>query len=115
KDARGLAVRDEALVLRLQLFSRFLMFRVQRNAGDGTDLLTLRLIEMPDAFSAARRIDFVDLGTHVDGVVRAHRFAHIAVDAFVGDHQRHDYLPLLLSVQPSWRSASRLMACTTLG
>jgi hypothetical protein len=29
-------------------------------------------------------------------LVRALRFAHVAVDAFVGDHQRHLAVPLLL-------------------
>ena len=36
-----------------------------------------------------RRVDHVDLGALRDRVVRALGLADVAVDAFVGDHQRH--------------------------
>ena len=43
----------------------------------------------PDALRALRRIDHVDLGALRDRVVRAFGLANVAVDALVGDHQRH--------------------------
>jgi hypothetical protein len=49
----------------------------------------LRLIEVTDAFGALRWVDLVDVLAHVNGLVRALGFAHIAIDAFVGDMQCH--------------------------
>src|SRR5437899_1221973 len=65
------------------------MFGAYGNAGDGAHLDALRFIEVPHAFSALRRIDLVDLGSEEDRLVGAFGFAHVAVDAFVGNHQRH--------------------------
>src|SRR4051812_21372862 len=65
------------------------MLGVGRNARDGAYLDALRLIEVPHAFGALMRINLVDLRAHVDCVIRALRLAHIAVDAFVGDHEGH--------------------------
>jgi hypothetical protein len=62
---------------------------IERNAVDGADLAALRLVEMPDALGALRRIDDVELLARRDRLVRALGLAHIAVDALVGDHQRH--------------------------
>ncbi len=65
------------------------MARIERNAGDRTYLLTLRLIKVTDTFGALFGIDLVDQRTHGDRVVGALRFADVAVDAIVSDHQRH--------------------------
>jgi hypothetical protein len=65
------------------------MLRVDRNAGDRTDLHTLRLAEVADTFGAALRIDDVNLGAERDRLVRALRLANVAVDALVGDDQGH--------------------------
>ena len=58
-------------------------------ASNRTNLLALWLIEMPHAFGAFVRVDFIDLTAHVYGQIRALGFAHIAIDALIGDHQRH--------------------------
>ena len=60
-----------------------------RNAGHRADLHALRLVEVADALGALARVDLVDLGAHRDRLVRALGLADIAVDALVGDHQRH--------------------------
>jgi hypothetical protein len=44
---------------------------------------------MAYALGAFVRVDFVDFLSEIDRIVRALGFAHIAVDAFVGDDQRH--------------------------
>ena len=41
------------------------------------------------AFRAFGRVDFINQRPHVNGCIRAFRFADIAVNAFVGDHQGH--------------------------
>ena len=65
------------------------MLRIHGDAGHRTNLHALRLVEMADAFGALVRIDLVELGAHVDRIVRALGLADIAVDAFVGDHEGH--------------------------
>jgi hypothetical protein len=65
------------------------MRRVHRDAIDRADLHALRLIEMADALGALGRVDLVEVEAHRDRLVRALGLAHIAVDAFVGDQQRH--------------------------
>jgi len=44
---------------------------------------------MSDAFGAFGWVNFVNFRSQIDGLIGALGFAHIAVDAFVGDHQRH--------------------------
>ena len=93
KPAQGRLVRSgrvglvgsQAFVFRLELFARFAPFGIERNAGDGTDLLALRLIEMADAFRAFVRIDLVELRAHRDRFVRALGLADVAIDAVVGN------------------------------
>jgi hypothetical protein len=65
------------------------MLRVNRNAGHGADLHALGLVKVADTLGALARIDFVDLSPQINGLVRALGLTHIAVDAFVGDHQSH--------------------------
>ena len=72
-----------------QLPTGFHPLRVQRNAVHRTYFLALRRIEMPHALGAFVRIDVIDLGPHVDRLVGALGFAHIAIDALIGDFQRH--------------------------
>src|SRR5690606_36051754 len=63
--------------------------RVARNAVDRAHLPALGLVEVPDAFGAAKRVDHVDLLAHRDRPVGALGLADVAVDALVGDDQRH--------------------------
>src|SRR5690606_16923878 len=65
---------------------------VERDAVDRTDLLALRFVEVADTFGALVRVDLVDFLALVDRTVGAFRLAHIAVDAFVRDHQCHRWL-----------------------
>lgn len=62
--------------------------------------LTLGFIKVSHAFGAAGRVDHVVLGPHMDGRVRALRFADVAVDAFVGDTQGHDSWTLWKFARP---------------
>jgi hypothetical protein len=68
------------------------MLRMDRNAGHWTHLHALRLVKVADAFGAFRGIDLVNLRTQVNGLIRALGLAHIAIDAFVGNHQSHGEL-----------------------
>ncbi|EKE18167.1 MAG: hypothetical protein ACD_10C00100G0001 [uncultured bacterium] len=65
------------------------MVRILRNAIDRTDLHALRLVVVTDAFGALVGVDHIDLFPLGDCLIRALRFADVAVDAFVGDDQRH--------------------------
>jgi hypothetical protein len=68
------------------------MLRINWNASHRTQLLTLWLVEMTNAFSAFVGINLIDQLAHRDSIVRASRLADIAVDAIVGDHQCHGVL-----------------------
>ena len=76
------------------------MFRIKRNTINRAYLNTLRLIEMPHTFRATRGIDVVVDRPHVYRFIWAFRLAHIAIDAFVRDLERHRIAPLLLGVEP---------------
>jgi hypothetical protein len=65
------------------------MLRVDWNTGHGANLHTLGLVKVAHAFGALGRVDFVNLFAQINRLIRALGFAHIAVDAFVGDHQCH--------------------------
>jgi hypothetical protein len=65
------------------------MLRVDRYASDGTDLHALGLVKMARALGAFGRINFIDLQAQINGLVGALWLTHIAVDAFIGDHQCH--------------------------
>jgi hypothetical protein len=47
---------------------------------------------MANAFGALVGIDFIDFRAEVDRLIGTLRFTHIAIDAFVGDHQSHQNL-----------------------
>jgi hypothetical protein len=65
------------------------MLRVDGNTSHRTNLHTLRLVKMAHAFGAFGRVDFVNFFAQINRLVRALRLTHIAVDAFIGDHQGH--------------------------
>jgi hypothetical protein len=65
------------------------MLRVDGNAGHWANLYTLGLVKMAYALGAFGRVNFVNFLAQINGLVRALGLAHIAVDAFVGDHQCH--------------------------
>jgi hypothetical protein len=69
----------------------FDVLRVDGNAGHGADLHALRFVKMTDALGAFGRVDFVNFFAQINRFVGALRFTHIAVDAFVGDHQCHGW------------------------
>lgn len=71
------------------------MIGVNFDAFHRAEYLTLGFIKVPHAFCAAGRVDYVVLRPHMYGRVRALRFADVAVDAFVGDTQGHDFWTLL--------------------
>jgi hypothetical protein len=79
----------QAPVFGPQRFLVFNMLRVDRDASHWTDLHALGLIEMANAFSALGRVDFINLFAQINSLVRALGLTHIAVDAFIGDHQCH--------------------------
>ena len=49
---------------------------------------------MTHAFRALGRVNFINLRAEVDRLIGAFRFAHITVDAFIGDHQGHKNLTI---------------------
>jgi hypothetical protein len=67
------------------------MLGVDGNAGHGADLHTLGLVKMAHALGALGRVDFVNFFAQINRLVRALGLTHIAVDAFVGDHQCHGW------------------------
>jgi hypothetical protein len=74
-------------------FAGFEMLRVKRDAAHRADLHALRHVEVAYALGASRRIDLVNLRAHRDGLIRALRFADIAVDAFVRNEKCHGSQP----------------------
>ena len=77
-----------------QLIARFDPIRIKRNAIDGTHFAALRGIVMPHAFGAFPRIDFIYFNALRYGLIRAFRLANIAIDALIGDLERHASRPL---------------------
>ena len=63
------------------------------NASNGANLNALRFVKVTNAFGAFAGVDLVNFDTHADGLIRAFRFTHIAVDAFVGDYECHAFFP----------------------
>ena len=77
------------LVFRHQLVMRFGMFFVNQDAVHRANLLTLRLIVVSDALCAEVGVDFVNFLALRDGIIGAFGFAYVAVDALVGNKERH--------------------------
>src|SRR5690606_1535774 len=88
-----LLVGSQIHVFGVQLFVRLTLVRIERNAINRADLLALRLAEMTDTLGTKVGVDLVDLLPLIDRAVRAFRLADIAVDAFIGNHQRHGFTP----------------------
>jgi len=65
------------------------MLRVDGNARHWTHLNTLRFVKMSDTLGAFGRVDFIDLLAQINSLVGAFGLTHIAIDAFIGDHQGH--------------------------
>jgi hypothetical protein len=59
-------------------------------------LHALRFVKVPHAFGAFVRVDLVDFGPQKYGLIGTLGLADIAVDAFIGDHQRHDQAAFLV-------------------
>ena len=70
-------------------FGAFFKLRMYFNAIDRTDDLALRFVVVPHALGARTGVDHVNLCAHRDGIIGTLWFAHVAVDAFVGNTQRH--------------------------
>lgn len=102
-----------------QLFVAFNKFWMQRNAIDRAYFATLWRIEVSHAFRAFQRIDDIELIAHPNRIVGTFGFADVAVNAFVGNHERHK--PILggrslphresykLTVQESFANTSVVM------
>ena len=67
----------------------FFKFRMHFNAIDGADDLALWLVMVPNAFGTRTWVYHVNLCAHRDRIIGTLWFAHVAVDAFVGDAQGH--------------------------
>src|SRR5574343_546439 len=80
-------------VFRPERLLRLHPLRVDRDAGHRAHLNALRLVKIAYALGAFVRVDLVNLRPKGDRLVRALGLAHIAVDAFVSDHQSHDATP----------------------
>ena len=61
------------------------MRRVERDALYRADNLALRFIKVSDTLGAEIGVNLINFYPGVDGLVRALRFADVAVDAFVGN------------------------------
>ena len=77
------------MILAEKCFGAFFKLRMHFNAIDWADDFTLRLVVVPNAFGAGTWVNHVNLCAHRDSIIRTLWFAHVAVDAFVGDAQGH--------------------------
>ena len=75
----------EVLVTRGQLLFGFLY--ASDDAVDRTDFNTLRGVIMADTFGTFVGVDLINGLALRDGFVGAFGFAHITIDAFVGNHE----------------------------
>lgn len=71
------------------------MLYIFNNAIHWTNCNALRLCKMPHAFCAFIRINFINHITLINSRVRTYWLADIAINAFISDYQRHNYLPNL--------------------
>jgi hypothetical protein len=65
------------------------VFGVEGDAVNGANFSALGFVKMANALGAFVGINLVIFFAHVNGIVRAFGLAHIAIDAFVGNHQCH--------------------------
>jgi hypothetical protein len=73
-------------------------FRMGNDAFDRTYFDALRLVKMTNAFGAKFWIDFVKLDALIDRIVRTFRLADIAIDALIGNQQRHCYFLIFVFI-----------------
>jgi len=73
----------------LQLLFGFSPCRIEGNATDWTHLLALGFAMVTDTFGASMRVDLINFRPHENRIVGTLGFAHIAIDAIVGNHQCH--------------------------
>jgi hypothetical protein len=69
------------------------MVRIEDNAIHRADIHALGSFKVADAFSAEIGVYLIDLFAHGNRPVRALGLTDIAVDAFVGNQQRHKNTP----------------------
>ena len=79
----------QSIVFLPEGFAGFNVFGVDGNTSYRAHLHALRFVKMANALCAFVWVNLIDLFAHVDGLVRALGFAHIAIDALVGDQQSH--------------------------
>lgn len=79
---------------------------VNWNAIHRTHLLTLGLVEMSHALRATIGIYDVNTFALGDGLIGAHRFTHITVDAFFSNCKRHDDSPSYFSKNGKMRAST---------
>ena len=70
------------------------MVRIYGDTFHRANFNALTALEVTDAFRAPGPVDFVNQLALVNGIVRALRLTHIAVDAFICDQERHDVIRL---------------------
>ena len=63
------------------------MLFINQNTIHRTHLLALRLVVVADALGAFAGLDFINLVALVDGIIRAFRFAYVAIDALIGNKE----------------------------
>jgi hypothetical protein len=78
-------VSRQSVVLAHELLARLHKLRVNRDTRHRTKGHTLGLVKVTDALRAFMWVYFVNRLTHIDGLVGAFGFAHIAIDAFIGN------------------------------
>lgn len=78
-------LRGQALVLFHQFLLTFYMVGIMRNTVDRADLDTLGCFVVTNTFSTQIGINLVDLIAGTDGLVRALRLTHIAIDTFISN------------------------------
>ena len=100
---------NQALILFLQLLRRFRMLFIHQNAIYRTDLLALRLIIVAYALSTQIGIDFINFFALVNSIIRAFRLANIAVNALIGNKQRHLLFPSIKHNKPDIVTVSGLI------
>lgn len=76
-------------VFQLQFVVTFGVSRVNMNARHGAHFDALWRVKVADTLGALGRRDFINDLTLINGLIRAFCFAHITIDAFVGDNKRH--------------------------
>ena len=79
----------QAAVLGPERLLRLDVLGVDRDARHRADLHALGFVKVSDTLGAFGRVDFVNFRAQINRLIGALGLTHIAVDAFVGDHQGH--------------------------